>query len=413
MMVTSTEVQPNESKYDFRVRLYYLKYAGILNTTWSELAQIIQQETGINKSGNAVRKEARRLQLQGKLNLFSEETDEQLTSDKVEESTQSDEDTIRDLITEYQKERFKLQDVSTQNRYYLRRISREETLIEISKMLVKEISSKKLLPEPASISEISGCNEAIVQLSDWHYGLEVNNHWNWFNPQICRQRVSQLLTEVVDFCRQFNINLLHVVNLSDLIAGRIHTSIRLQSRVDTITQCIHVSEILAEFLSYLMSEGIQVHYYDCLDNHSRLEPIKAESLELESLARIIPWYLKERLSDYPITIHENKFADDIITFTAMNGKYNICGVHGHKDSPNKVVDNLTLMTKENYDLILTAHLHHFSCDEKNETLVISNGSLMGVDSYAKDLRLSSKPSQNIILVSEKSVADIIHRIVLN
>ena len=107
------------------------------------------------------------------------------------------------------------------------------------------------------------------------------------------------------------------------------------------------------------------------------------------------------------------YSDDIITFDVMGGKYRVAGVHGHKDRPNKVIDNLTLMTKTHYDLILSAHLHHFSCDEKNETLHISNGSLMGVDSYAKDLRLSSRASQNLIFVTEDSVVDYIHRVILN
>ena len=71
------------------------------------------------------------------------------------------------------------------------------------------------------------------------------------------------------------------------------------------------------------------------------------------------------------------------------------------------------MTHEHYDLVLTAHLHHFSADEQNETLVVSNGSLMGTDTYAANLRLSSKASQNLIIVTDDSVAEAIYRIVLN
>ena len=50
------------------------------------------------------------------------------------------------------------------------------------------------------------------------------------------------------------------------------------------------------------------------------------------------------------------------------------------------------LTNHDYELILTSHLHHFSCDEKNEVLVVSNSSLMGTDDYAAKLRLSAKPS---------------------
>lgn len=132
-------------------------------------------------------------------------------------------------------------------------------------------------------------------------------------------------------------------------------------------------------------------------------------MDLESLARIIPWYVKTRLGD-SIKIHENEFGEDIITFNCMG--YNIVGVHGHQDKPCQVVDSLTLMTHRHYDLVCTAHLHHFSADEKNETMVVSNGSILGTDTFAKNLRLSSRASQNLIIVSDESVCECIYRIIL-
>ena len=159
---------------------------------------------------------------------------------------------------------------------------------------------------------------------------------------------------------------------------------------------------------------MNIEYYDCLDNHSRLEPIKSDSLDLESLARIIPWHLKFRFKDNQnINIRCNDFSDDIIAFSIMDGQWSIGGVHGHKDKPAKVIDSLTMLTKVKFDMILTAHLHHFNADEKNETLQVSNGSLMGTDQYAFDLRLSSKPSQNIILANYRTPMYDLHRVVLD
>ncbi len=122
--------------------------------------------------------------------------------------------------------------------------------------------------------------------------------------------------------------------------------------------------------------------------------------------------LKERLCDNPlININDNIYDDTIISFE-WNG-FNVIGVHGDKDRPQDVIENLSLMTHKHYDLVLTAHLHHFSGDEKNETLVISNGSLMGTDDYAKGFRLSSKPSQNLIIASKNNILDTLYRIVLD
>ena len=172
-----------------------------------------------------------------------------------------------------------------------------------------------------------------------------------------------------------------------------------------------VSELLAEFLTQL-SKYFNIEYYDCLDNHSRLEPNKALSMKLESLSRIVTWYLRDRQLNDNINIHTNNtYGMDIIDFNI--GKFNILAVHGDIDKPATIVKTLTTYTQKHFDMILTAHYHHFSADEENNTLVISNGSLMGTDTYAQDLRLTSAPSQNLIIVSNDNVCECIYRINLN
>lgn len=398
-MVSTIQLLEGETSEQYISRIITCKLNGDITLTWGVIAGLINRTTGVDKAGDTWRKSARKYYI----------------SDAVEESVADSDDlqALKDILKDISIERVMLSDERTQNRAYIRRIAREKNIAQIAESAAKEINSKKILAAPRMNPGLCDYNEAIVQLSDWHYGIEVNNHWNTFNPDICVERVANLRDEIIAFCKLFKVRKLHVVNLSDLIAGRIHSTIRLESRCDVITQTIKVAEILAEFLSDLTEAGLVINYYDCLDNHSRLEPMKAESLELESLVRIVPWYLITRLKGYPVTICENEFSDDIITFKVLNGKYKVAGVHGHKDKPGRVVEGLTLMTKNHYDMILTAHLHHFSGDEKNESLVISNGSLMGTDAYAKDLRLCARASQNIILVNDKSVADYIHRIVLN
>lgn len=385
---------------EYRLRAYKMKQLGTLKMTWSDIAEMFDEVWGVCKDESKWRKEAKEL-------LISDV--ESITS--PEESMKED---LRDLILEMKKERVKSTDERTQNNAYVRRIAREETIIEIAKDAAIRISqSSPVVMTPLEIIENIDA-EAIAVISDWHYGIEVNNHWNRFNPEICVKRIRKYLGKLLQTCELFNISKIHLVNLSDLIAGRIHATIRLESREDVISQTINVSEILAQFINELTKRGYDVEYYDCLDNHSRLEPIKSDSLDLESLVRIIPWYLKEKFSAEPkFTIHNNEYSDDIITFTVLDGLYNVGAVHGHKDRPQQVIKNLTLMTKENFDLILTAHLHHFAGDETNRTIQLSNGSLMGTDSYAKDLRLDSQPSQNIIVATRDSVCDYIRRVPLD
>lgn len=393
-----TMVKPNETFEQYKQRIYRSKSNGLIDLTWQQISDLFAENFGIIKNESTWRKECK-----SSYPTVAEEVTK--NGPNV-----SDKD-LAEFLLEFKKERVKLSDERVQNNAYIRKMAREETLIEIAKIVADKMSGKKMLTEYIPNSFIvPSQREAIVQISDWHYGIEFTNFVNKFNPDVCVERVSQLLNECKDYFERNPVNKIYVVNLGDLLSGRIHNTIRLSSRYDVITQCIHVAELLAEFLNELSSIA-PVEYYDCFDNHSRLEPNKADSLDLESLVRIIPWYLRNRFEgNANVSIERNIVNGDIIAFPVMNDKWTVGGVHGHKDKPNKVVENLTLFTKVKFDMILTAHLHHFSADERNETLVISNGSLMGTDKYAEDLRLSAIPSQNIILVNEHRVMEDLHRV---
>lgn len=333
-----------------------------------------------------------------------------LASDILEEV--SADENKDDALMALKLERYKLADERTQANAYYRRLSREQTIKEIAIEVADKISSKKILPKFDKVHRANDSKEAILCISDWHYGMDFTNYWNNYNPDIARERIVKLQDMVAKTIVDEGISRLHIVNLGDMIAGRIHLTIRLESRIDVITQTIEVSEILAEFV-HALSQYAKIDYYDCADNHSRLEPNKKEALNLETLQRIIPWYLQTRLSNQnDITIHtNNRYGEDIINFNIFD--YKIAGVHGDKDRPIDVVNNINLLTKEHFDMILTAHLHHFSADEKDDTLIISNGSLMGTDTYSKNLRLYSRPSQNLIIATPNNCFYSLERMVLD
>ncbi len=320
---------------------------------------------------------------------------------------------LDEKILELKKERVKLSDERIQNNAYVRRLAREETIEEIAMQAAREISAHKRLISSFSCNckETSGSNEAILNLCDWHYGIEINNAWNRYNTEICRQRITKLRDKVIKYCKANDVWKINVMNLADLIAGRIHLSLRLQSRIDVITQIMEVSEILAELLNDL-SVYFQVDYYSCLDNHSRIEPDKSDSLDLESLCRITDWYLKERLhGNKNITIHENEYGLDIITFNCKG--WDILGCHGDRDKQLNVATSIASLTHKHFDLVCMAHRHHFAADEYNESIILSSSSVMGTDDYAKNLRLSAKPSQNLIIVTDENVTEAIYRILLD
>lgn len=363
--------------------------------TWQNVADIINEKFGLN---------------------YSEKTYRIKYAALIKNSVLGEDSSIVDMdveerILELQKQKVKVSDERNQTRAYVRQLSREETIKDIAfETAIIMAGRKPLLTSSHPKQFVEECS-GILELSDWHYGMDFKNPWNTYNPEVAVERIQKLKNEVCDFCRMYRCKELHVLNLADLIAGRIHLGIRFESRIDVITQTLEVSELLAEFLSDLsLRLNIPIHYYGCVDNHSRLEPNKNDALNLESLSRITDWYMKERFEGTGVICHDNEFGEDIITLNVQG--HNVLGVHGDRDKQSSIIDKLSTFTRQNYDLICTAHMHHFSADENNLCNIVCNGSLMGTDNYAKNLRLNSPPSQNFIAVTPDNVTYGIHKILL-
>ena len=402
--IEALQKMPNESEHDYRMRCYLFKQANP-HISWPQMTHIMNDQLSLDLTDSTYRKQSK--------SWLNFETDTVQPSEDDNCGETEVDNYIYDLnmlLREIKKAKVQLADERTQNQAYIRKMSREETLIAMAKEVASTMNTKKLLPPRDHLITFGGTveREGILCLSDWHYGIEVDNYFNTYNPMICVDRLKTLRDEVIAKGKELKFTKLHVTNLSDLISGRIHMQLRIESRYDAVTQIMHVSEILAEFLSDL-SEHFEIDYRDCLDNHSRLEPNKKESIELESLARIIPWYLEDRLSNNKrINILYNTYADDIITFKVLG--WEVVAVHGHKDTPGKIINNMIAATRKRNDLVLSAHYHHFSADEEHECMRISNGTLMGVDTHSQDLRLTSKPSQNLIVANRDNVTEFICKI---
>lgn len=311
-----------------------------------------------------------------------------------------------------EEEKFKLR----KERAAFNRLCTEKFKIDIYKELadhvIEKLSEEKPLAEYLPEIRVSDNHkDAILVISDWHYGIDTKNFANKFNTEICRERVAKLTAETVEFCRLNNLHHLNVVNLGDMIAGRIHPTLRIESTEGVVQQTIHTSKIIIEMLEIFTKNKIKVDYYWCLDNHSRIEPDKEKSLKDENLVYFAVELIKGAFAENKnVIIHDNEFGDDIISFNCLG--YEIGGCHGDLDKQKKAISNLTLFTGKQYDMILSAHMHHFSADEGDKTLLLCNGTLMGTDSYSADLRLSSTPSQNLILVTDDCVMKDLRRVTL-
>ena len=386
--VSQTELltrKPDETTIEYKNRL--LRNKDIYGITWDEVAEWLNAEFGTEYSADKYRKESYKLE----------------QADLEEE--------IDGKLLELRKARVKLSDERVQVNALARNLARKEVFEEMAIAAAKEVAKNKtlVLPNKIEISEDTA-KAGLLCIGDWHYGAEVDLFFNTYNPEEAVRRVNRLMVETKDIIKKNNLKDLYVINLGDMISGRIHLPLRINSRLDAVSQTIEVSELLAEFLTKL-SEDVVVHYYDVEDNHSRVEPNKRDSINTESFARIIRWYLRARLNENDnIYFYDSTLGDDIIVLQIFD--HLIAAVHGDKDPQRGIVDRLNSYLQTHVDMIISAHMHHFSADENSNTEFYCNGALIGQDDYANSLRLNSKPSQLLFIVTPDNVSSVIHKIKL-
>jgi predicted phosphodiesterase len=303
---------------------------------------------------------------------------------------------IKDKTLEFQKERVKVQD---QRRVYANLVrvdARFEKIHEDILVAIKELEKNKPLNWSSKDFSNDSDREAALILSDWHKGLFARNYWNNFDNDVFNKRVIRVTEKAIKYGKENNVKVLHVLSLGDLVNGLIHVTTRILSVEDVITQTKLVAETLSEVLCKLSNEFEQIKFYQCRGNHDRVTPNKSDEISKESFADIVPWFIQARLSHINnIEFIENAYDDEIIVADILGNK--IIATHGHKDKVCNVVQNLSQMLKIFPDYILMGHVHHHEENEFHNAEIIVNSSLSGVDSYAKDIRRTSKPAQKFIV----------------
>lgn len=360
-----------------------------LGLSWNEVAKILNQESGDSYGESKYRKWFCAY-LEGYQDAIEESMSE---NDYLNE--------IQDQILELKKEKIKLQD---QRREYMNLVKNEARFEHIQSEIIKAVRElKREKPLTWNRNDYllsSSSTEAGIILSDWHKGLFARNYWNNFDDNEFDKRVEKLITKTIKYCRIHSVNTLHVFSIGDLVNGLIHVTTRINATEDVVSQTMSVAEKLCEVLLELSKYIKNIKYYHCRGNHDRVTANKNDEIAKESFADIIMWYLKARLSHVPnIEFMKNYYDDEIINAYICNKK--IFAVHGHRDKPSEVIQNLSLMTKVVPDFVFMGHYHHHHEKEVHGSKVIVNSSLSGVDSYAKEIRRTSNPAQKLLVFEQE------------
>lgn len=313
-------------------------------------------------------------------------------------------DELKTVKDEIYKEKRKLYDQRREYNKHLTHDARCEHLHDEIVSIAKTLNEEKpLFCDNNNSIKINTKREALLCLSDWHYGMKTNNIWNTFNIEICKQRIADTVAYTKEYLRRNEIDVLNVIHLGDSFHGAIHTGCRVEAEEDTCDQLMHVAELIAEVLNELSKEVNVVSYYNCFGNHARTIQNKQDSVETDNMEKIIPWWLKERLSNNKkIDIVDSEYKE--FTLIPILGK-NICCVHGNLDKFKDLgVTMNTIFTKKfnkTIDMTISGDKHHLEEFEQFGIDSVLIRSLCGTDSYANGNRLYSKAGQTLIIFNDE------------
>ena len=302
---------------------------------------------------------------------------------------------------ELQKERQKFFDQRNAYNKLLRERSRQEELNEI---LVESVLSGSLPQLNYRRTEITPSdNDLLVSLNDIHYGANIDNYWNTYNSDICREMMCRYLDRIVSVGETHGSENCIVWANGDEISGNIHQSIAVTNKENVIEQVKGVSELIAEFLAELSAHFNKVIFVSVAGNHSRIEPNKDRALVNERLDDLVEWYLGARLQNFDnVIIGGGEKIDSTIYLIDVRGK-TYCGVHGDFDGSVSKVQSLQAMAGKPVYAILSGHLHHNKTDEVQGVKTIMAGGFIGMDDYCVQKRIVGKAEQLICVCDSDGI----------
>lgn len=377
-----------EKKYAYLYRIYSNQH---LIGTNEEVGELCRRELGEDFDESAYRKVYQSFDL-----IFQDIKEQILDKEYLDELDQKMDDMYKQQI--------KVRDALREKRKTLRDEARIEVLVDAIREnagnypTIKPVYSKEL-------SLIKDGNEAILCISDWHVGLTVENFRNKYNEEILEQRVQALYEKTVAYCKMANVSHLYIINLGDLVSGFIHTSIRVESELDTIEQVKKSAALVYQLLMRLSEHIPNIVYKSCLDNHSRINKDYKEHIEKESFANLVSWWLEAKLEGTRVKMISDNIDPNIGYFVLNNGK-KVFFVHGHLETISTVIQDLTFGTNIIPDIVLCGHFHSDKMKNFQGKKLYINGSLIGVDSYALNKRLFGDPTQTLLLFNGQETIDI-------
>lgn len=305
-----------------------------------------------------------------------------------------------------------LQDLRTLVNKDIREQARYENLLKMLKSeIVRYEQDDKHSSKQDFIYSNESMREMMILVSDIHYDLDVENEWNTYNPDVALSRMNYLIGRAKHIGTSNNVEIAHLVINGDLVNGNIHLTSRMSNRECISKACAGVSTLIAKAVKDLDDAFDWVVVHINSGNHDRICPSKHDNDYDDSYVNFIKEFVQIKCENLKnVIFDENKYGHDISVFNCCGKK--IVATHGDKVKSKDMIARYSNLF-EKVDYVLRGHVHNDGIESFGESKVITTASFSGMDRYAQQLALNSRPEQKIIILEKDSNDEIIYNIDLS
>lgn len=252
----------------------------------------------------------------------------------------------------------------------------------------------------------------VVQITDWHIGLIINNcKNNSFNLSIAKKRIEKLLKEIHKYIELYDIEKIYLVSTGDLIE---HCYMRPNQHQNVeFGQSIQISETQRLILNMLvdLSKECYVQFSGVSGNHDRNNGDKNVALVNDNANTTLLRNLKDMLDFCDNKNLKERITINLDSLTSREIYKDICGVkckfiHGDeriKDGKQLIQTDIS-MNEEFIDILFRGHWHNFKMEsENNGRYIVTSGCLSGYNDYSTKFGCGTAATQTICIIVDGEV----------
>lgn len=317
------------------------------------------------------------------------------------------EDEMQDMLEQLKAERIKIQTANLEYNAIQRAEARNDLFNE---QIIKAIERLEPIKGARPKLDVEPCDKhrtALLAISDLHAGstFTVKGIYNEIVNEYSYDIMCARLWSIIDKIEADDIVFddLTVAICGDLVEGILRESSLTKLREPVTDTVIRLAEFLSEWI-YQLSIRLEkkVNVVIIGGNHDTVRSLTSRPMfEGENLTKIVVEFIKLRLQDLDwITIDD--YQD--VAIKNIQG-VNVMFQHGEDKDLKTTMDYFSNLYNIDVDEIVAGHLHRgesktVGITELGDRQLIRVGSIVGTDSYAKQIRASARPSCYMALYEE-------------